>query len=176
MPLISPPSKRVTLHARHHEGIALGHGLPAGSTPTTATTTVVPAASSASQGFIRMLEAYQAFGGCMRGDDLALMLADHCRGDFRTLARMLVAGEVFGFNWRNTLWVPMFQFDLRDLSARPALRPLLGELATLGSWQVASWLVQPNQRLHEHTPLSLLDSQLSDVLHAAHAERLQRAS
>ncbi len=168
MPLISPPSKRLSLHAGHHAGLAthassVPHASPA-----------PPAAES--RGFIRLLEAYQAFGGCMRGDDLAMLLADHCHGDFRTLARRLVASEVFGFNWRNTLWVPMFQFDPGDLSARAALQPLIGELAELGSWQLATWLVTPNNRLHQRVPLSLLDSHLPEVLRAAHAERLMRTT
>ena len=60
--------------------------------------------------FAAMRSAYHATGGFARGDDLARVLEDFGRGNLATLGRMVVAGEVFGFEWRHTLWIPMFQF------------------------------------------------------------------
>src|SRR5450755_1135237 len=66
--------------------------------------------------FAAMRAAYQPVGGLARGDDLARLLEERARGDFVSLARLIVDGEVFAFEWRRTYWIPMFQFDLADLS------------------------------------------------------------
>ena len=124
------------------------------------------------RGFVAMLTAYRATGGTARGDDLARMLEDHHRGDFVSLARLVVTGVVFGFEWRHTFWVPMFQFDLRDLSIRPGLPLVLAELRPqFDGWTLAAWFAQPNSWLDDRRPVDLLDSDLSEVLQAARADR-----
>lgn len=50
------------------------------------------------------------------GDDLCRLLADQCRGDFVSLARYIAGGDIFGFDWHRSFWIPMFQFDLADLT------------------------------------------------------------
>lgn len=122
--------------------------------------------------FFEMRAAYQATGGTARGDDLARLLEDHRRGDSVSLARLIVSGEVFGFEWQRLFWVPMFQFELRDLSLKPGPRRVLAELACeFDGWTLAIWFSQPNCWLNERRPVDVLDSNLPAVLGAARADR-----
>ncbi|MEP7298320.1 MAG: hypothetical protein ABI702_19220 [Burkholderiales bacterium] len=131
---------------------------------------------SSSARFIAMLAAYRATGGTARGDDLARLLEDRHCGDFVTLARLIVAREVFGFAWRNTFWVPMFQFEMHDLSIKPATRHVLAELApAFDGWDVASWFTRPNGWLDDRPPVDLIGSNLAAVLGAARADRFVSA-
>lgn len=122
--------------------------------------------------FVAMRAGYRATGGVARGDDLARLLEDMQRGDVSTLARLIASGEVFGFDWHGNFWVPMFQFELRDLSVKPSVRQVQRELAeAFDGWTIAVWFAQRNAWLGEERPVDLLDSQLSAVLHAARADR-----
>lgn len=122
--------------------------------------------------FRALRAACQVTGGIARGDDLARLLEDQQRGDFVTLARLIVSGDIFGFEWRDTFWIPMFQFDLRDLSTKHGPRQVLNELGTaFDGWELAVWFVQPNSWLNDRSPVDLLDTQLSAVLEAARADR-----
>lgn len=124
------------------------------------------------RGFAGLLAAYRDSGGTARGDDVARLLEDHGLGDFIGLARLIATDEVFGFEWRRTLWIPMFQFDLHDLSARPSARKVLAELGDgFDGWARAAWFAQPNSWLQLRKPVDLMDSELQDVLSAARADR-----
>ena len=124
------------------------------------------------RGFTALIDAYRASGGTARGDDLARLLEDHHRGNFVSLARHIVAGEVFAFEWRHIFWVPMFQFDLGDLSIKPEPRLVLAELASeFDGWALATWFAQPNTWLNAQRPLDLLESNLPAVLAAARVDR-----
>lgn len=125
-----------------------------------------------SHGFIGMLSAYRASGGLARGDPLGRLLDDWQCGDFISLARLIASEEIFSFRWHGDSWVPMFQFDLRDLSVRPGPRQAVVELRPVfDDWGVAVWFVQPNSWLHGQPPLDLLDSDLPAVLQAARGDR-----
>lgn len=129
-----------------------------------------------SAGFAALLSAYRSSGGTARGDDLARLLADHHRGDYVSLARLIVAGDVFGFEWRQTLWIPMFQFDARDLAIKQGARQVLAELtADFDGWALAAWFANGNTWLGGHRPVDLLDRDLPAVLDAARADRFVAA-
>ncbi len=122
--------------------------------------------------FVAMRAGYRATGGMARGDDLARLLEDMQRGDVSTLARLIASGEVFGFEWHGSFWVPMFQFELRDLSVRPPVRQVQRELAEVfDGWTIAVWFAQRNSWLDEQRPVDLLETALPAVLHAARADR-----
>lgn len=124
------------------------------------------------RGFRAILAAFKATGGIARGDDVARLLEGHGVDDFIGLARLIAARDVLGFEWRHTLWIPMFQFDLRDLSIKPAAQRVLKELGTgFDAWACAAWLATPNSWLDHHLPVDLLDTQLTRVLEAARADR-----
>jgi hypothetical protein len=122
--------------------------------------------------FSALRAAYRPSGGLARGDDLARLLEDWQQGDFVSLARLIVGRDVFGFKWREELWIPMFQFELRDLSTRTAHRPVLAELAPVfDGWSLAEWFSRPNAWLCDRSPVAMLSSNLSAVLDAARADR-----
>jgi hypothetical protein len=122
--------------------------------------------------FVAMRTGYRATGGIALGDDLARLLEDLQRGDVATLARLIASGEVFGFEWHGSFWVPMFQFELRDLSVKPTARKVQAELAQVfDGWTIAVWFAQRNSWLNEHRPVDLLDTDFGAVLQAARADR-----
>ncbi len=149
---------------------------PAGATPIDAMAVPGRLPQAASQGdgdadFAAMRAAYQVTGGFARGDDLARLLEDRGRGDFASLARLIVGREVFGFEWRRALWIPMFQFSA-DLRLKPGLKAVLAELATEYDGQrLAAWFVEPNGWLEGARPIDALDADPAEVLQAARADR-----
>ena len=123
-------------------------------------------------GFTALLAAFRASGGTARGDDVARLLEDHGLGDFIGLAKLIASGEVFGFEWRSELWIPMFQFELRDLSVQPATRQVLSALGSgFKGWSRAAWFARPNSCLNFLAPVDLLATRLPDVLDAARTDR-----
>ena len=121
-------------------------------------------------GFIALLEAFRATGGTARGEILGRLLEDHRIGDAVRLAKLIYTGQAFGCEWRDSLWIPMFQFDANDLVLKASVQSVRAELPSLWSgWQVASWFAAPNARLDGHTPADRLDSDLEGVVQAAAA-------
>ena len=124
--------------------------------------------------FGALCKAYGASGGIARGDDLARFLNRHRSGDFVSLAISILEGEVFAFQWQQTFWVPMFQFDLGDSSVKPNpnARQVLSELAgEFEGWALALWFAEPNHWLHGARPVDVLNADLPEVLQAARADR-----
>jgi len=133
---------------------------------------VGPSDAPSSAGFTALLAAFRATGGTARGDDVARLLEDHGLATFVGLARLIAASEVFGFQWRATLWIPMFQFDMRDLSVRPSAGLVLAELGHgLDDWARAAWFARPNAWLQNRPPVDLIETQLDQVLSAARTDR-----
>jgi hypothetical protein len=116
--------------------------------------------------------AYRASGGLPSGDELARLLQDHRCGELLTLAGLLGVGEVFGFDGQGSFWLPMFQFELHDLSIRRELRPGPAELAPVfHGLALAIWFAQPSCWLHGCRPMDLLTDDQSEVLRAARTDR-----
>ena len=125
-----------------------------------------------SLGFVAMLTAYRPTGGTARSEDLGRLLENRPYGDSMSLTRLVDAGEVFGFEWRNAFWIPMFQFDLRDLSVKPGPRKVLAEFAgVLNGWALASWFAEPNTWLNGARPVDKIDADLTAVVDAARTDR-----
>lgn len=121
-------------------------------------------------GFIALLEVFRDSGGTAPGDVVARLLEDHQRGDGVSLAKSIHQGHLFGFEWRNSLWVPMFQFDADDLTIKPAVQAVRAALPELGSgWAVAVWFASRNELLEGRRPVDLLEDELERVLDAARA-------
>ncbi|MDL2336996.1 MAG: hypothetical protein QFE16_04055 [Pseudomonadota bacterium] len=123
-------------------------------------------------GFAGLLAAYRSSGGTARGDDVARLLEDYRLGDFVSLARLIASGEVFSFEWRGTHWIPMFQFELRDFSVKPAPRLVLAELGPgFDGWERAAWFAERNTWLNDRRPVDMIETELADVLAAARTDR-----
>ena len=124
-----------------------------------------------SGGFVALLLGYRESGGMVRGDDLAHLLAERHCGDYISLARLIASGQVVSFEWNRSVWIPMFQFERRDLSVVKSLKPALTDLTCeLDGWALAVWLVRSNARLNGARPLDALGSQPSRVVAAARAD------
>ena len=129
---------------------------------------------SSSAGFIALLGAFRDSGGTARGDALAPLLQERQCRDYVSLARLIGGGSVFGFKWRESLWIPMFQFDPIDLSLTQGLREVLTELAgVFDSWGLANWFAEGNVGLGGRRPSETLADDWPGVLHAAHARRIR---
>lgn len=125
-----------------------------------------------SRGFAALLLAYGATGGTAPGDELARLMQDRRSGDLASLARLIVSGEIFTFEWHDTFWIPMFQFELYDLTVKQGPRKVLAELVgVFDGWALAAWFAQPNSWLKGCRPVDLLESNLSAVFAAARADR-----
>ena len=123
-------------------------------------------------GFIALCQAYRASGGIARGDDLAHWMAGRGQGDSLHLAALIVGGAAFSFQWRDTFWVPMFQFSPQQPAWGAGARQVLAELAPLlEGWQLAVWFVRANTWLAGQRPLDLLADQRDRVLAAARTDR-----
>jgi len=121
-----------------------------------------------SSGFIAMLKTYRASGGVASGDAVGQLLQDHQRGDYVSLATLIAFGNVFAFEWRGNIWIPMFQLDGRDLSCKPGPGQVRAELPGSSSgWAVAAWFAEPNALLDGRYPVDLMDSNFPAVLDAA---------
>lgn len=121
-----------------------------------------------SDGFLALIRAFFGSGGIARADELARMLQERNCGDYIGLARLLAAEQVFGFEWRDTLWVPMFQFDPYNFSVKSSFEKVWRERApTLKGWQFANWLATPNASLANRRPLDVLDLDCQAVLSVA---------
>jgi len=119
--------------------------------------------------FIALLEAFRATGGTAPGEIMGRLLDEHQGGTPAvSLAKLIDTGQVFGFEWRSSLWVPMFQFDAGDLALKTSAQRVRAELPPLwAGWTLASWFAAPNPWLHGRVPADMLESNLEGVLRAA---------
>ena len=120
------------------------------------------------RGFIALLEAFRATGGTAPGDIVGRVLEEHQVGNAVSLAKLIHTGQAFGFEWRDSLWIPMFQFDANDLVLKASAQSVRAEVPSLWSgWNVATWFAAPNARLDGRSPADRLDSDLEAVVQAA---------
>lgn len=120
------------------------------------------------RGFITMLEAFRATGGTARAEIVGQLLQDRHAGDTVSLAKLLNSGQLFGFEWRASLWIPMFQFDAGDLSLKAGVQRVRAELPPLWSgWTLASWFAAPNERFGGRNAADTIDLDLTAVVQAA---------
>lgn len=123
-------------------------------------------------GFIALMSAYRPSGGTSRGDDLSYHLADAEPGYLTQLARQIVSGEILNFHWRQSFWVPLFQFEPGTSQVKAGVAQVMKELKTaFDSWETAVWFVQPHPLLDGARPLALLDAQPRQVKNAARNDR-----
>ena len=104
----------------------------------------------------------------MPGEIVDRLLEEHRVADTVSLAKLICTGQVFGFEWRASLWIPMFQFDAEDLALKPGAQRVRAELPSLWSgWTLASWFAGPNAWLDGRSPADVLNLDLDAVIRAA---------
>lgn len=118
--------------------------------------------------FIALLEAFRATGGTAPGEIVGRLLEEHQVGNAVSLAKLIYTGQAFGFEWRDSLWLPMFQFDANDLTLKTSAQSVRAELPSLWSgWMLASWFAGPNAQLDGRSPADVLDSDPDAVMRTA---------
>ena len=123
-------------------------------------------------GFIALCQAYRASGGIAPGDDLPHWMVARADGSSAHLSALILGGDAFSFQWRQTFWVPMFQFNPLQPAWGDGARQVLAELGpVLDGWSLAAWFASGNTWLSGRRPLDLLATQLPLVLAAARADR-----
>jgi hypothetical protein len=122
--------------------------------------------------FDALMAAYMWSGGLARHQEVALRLQESYGGTPTTLQRLINSHAVFAFDWRGSLWLPMFQFERPEMSVKPAVRQVLAELGGIfDGWSLAVWYLQQNIWLEDRRPLDLIDRHPAAVLAAARGDR-----
>ncbi len=123
------------------------------------------------RGFVAMLEAFRATGGTAPAEVLGGMLNDLQGCSANNLAELLHSGQVFGFEWRGSLWIPMFQFELESLEVKRGPQEVRAELPSLwAGWTLAGWFATAHTLLDEQRPVDMLNTRPSAVMYAAQLE------
>ncbi len=129
------------------------------------------------RGFVHLLEAFRASGGTAPADVVGGLLADRYAGAAASLARLMDSRQLFGFEWRRSVWIPMFQLNADDLSIAAAPQAVRAALPDDWSgWAVALWFAEPNVRLKERKPADCLANDFAAVLRAAQDSRFSKES
>ena len=127
-------------------------------------------------GFEEMIGIYSANGGTTTADGLAQLLEERSGGGFDDVAEYIVSRGIVSFEWRNHYWIPLFQFDMNDMSLKRGVSKVTRELSpVLDNWTLALWFTEPNVWLDGNRPVDRVDSHISKVLDAARADRFVAA-
>jgi hypothetical protein len=119
-------------------------------------------------GLIALLEAFRATGGAATAEIVGRLLEEHQAGDAVSLAKLICTRQVFGFEWRASLWIPLFQFTVGKLSLKHSAQCVRAALPSLWSgWTLATWFTQPNARLNGRCAVDALDADPEAVIRAA---------
>lgn len=126
--------------------------------------------------FAALASAYQSSGGIFRAEDLVRLAALGDGKDRAELIGSITSGQILSFQWRQSYWVPIFQFEIGGTVQKNSARQVILELAdTFDDWEKVVWFVQPNVWLEGAKPLELMERQLPEVMHAARADRFVAA-
>ena len=116
--------------------------------------------------------AFRSTGGLLPQAEVSELMHRYRGPDAGELANRIRTRELVAFEWRDEVWLPMFQFSRKTLSVHEALRPVFEELAVIYDPRgTASWFALPNIWLAERTPVEMLLRDLSAVRYAARVDR-----
>ena len=122
--------------------------------------------------FEAMLTAYLWSGGIARHQEVSARLEQGSNGGPSSLATLIDSRAVFAFDWRGSLWLPMFQFRLPEMYVKLQARKVLAELAgVFDGWSMAVWYLQQNSWLEDRRPIDMLDQHPAAVVMAARGDR-----
>ena len=120
----------------------------------------------------KMIGIYSASGGTTTADNLALLLEKRNKGNFVSLVQHIAMRNIISYEWRSHCWIPLFQFDIRNMDIRQEVCRVTQELSPMfDNGMLAMWFTEPNTWLKGRRPVDWIDSHFSDVLYAARAHR-----
>ena len=121
-------------------------------------------------GFIA--DAFREMGGLRTADDVAADLWTRSRGGVGEVARWIVRRQVLNVYWRGTYWIPAFQFVQATVLLKQPVSAVMKELAPmLNDWDLCRWFATPSEWLDGLSPAQALESESSEVFHAARTHR-----
>jgi hypothetical protein len=121
---------------------------------------------------LAMIQTYQRTGGLVTCDEAAMLLGRHRDQPISVLARWIVARDVVSFAWRAETLVPLFQFEIADMTLRRGAREVMAELAgAFDDLDLAAWFASPNCWLGDVAPVVMIETNQPAVLQAARADR-----
>ncbi|MCK9689460.1 hypothetical protein [Scleromatobacter humisilvae] len=144
---------------------------------TSPTARIAPAFAEATRGswgqpFGEIEVAYRRSGGLASDADVVSMLRQASDQPMSRLARWIVARDVVSFEYRGTIWLPLFQFEPGAPSLLPAVTAVIRELVDVfDDWELATWFALPNTWLQGRTPVDAIAAHSSAALEAARADR-----
>jgi hypothetical protein len=122
-----------------------------------------------------MQKGFTCSGGLVSGDTLAAMLRPHCDQPISSVARRIVRGELVHLSWHSQILVPLFQFDLSDMSLRNGVRHVIETLAPAhDDWGIATWFAEPSVWLDGQRPADVVGRDPARVMQAARASAQDR--
>jgi hypothetical protein len=122
--------------------------------------------------YLAMLDEFEATGGVVTGDELAMWARSWTDQPMSVVARWLVRREVTHFKWQGATYIPLFQFDCQGKARRDGLQDTISQLAcAFDDWEMAEWFALPNVWLGDASPASRLAHDTAGVLGAACADR-----
>jgi len=80
--------------------------------------------------------------------------------------------RILSYPWKAQTLVPLFQFDMADMSRRIEVDAVICELADIfDDWSLALWFAQPNCWLQDCAPVDVIRWDHDAVFNAARADR-----
>ena len=123
-----------------------------------------------------MIGIYSVSGGTTTADDFALLLEERNKGNFVSLLQHIAMRDIVSYEWRSHCWIPLFQFDICNMSIKQEVRRVSQVLCPVfDNAMLAMWFTEPNAWLKGRRPVDWIDSHFSDVLYAARAHRFVAA-
>ena len=121
---------------------------------------------------LALLQPYRTTGGLATSDHAAMLLGRYRDQPISQLARWIVARKILSFESQGERWVPLFQFDLRDMSPRPQVADVLAELGeAFDELEAAAWFARPCRWLQGDVPLVMVEIDPGAVRQAALMDR-----
>jgi hypothetical protein len=122
--------------------------------------------------FLEMDRSYARSGGTASGDEVARRLRRWSEQPLSTIARWIADRRIVCFEWESQTLVPLFQFDLDDMTIRAGVTSVVNELKDVSDMQeLAVWFARPNTWLNEACPVDEILSRPHEALRAARSDR-----
>lgn len=122
--------------------------------------------------FSMMEAAFLRTGGLVLDNAVAHQLRRHAGQPVSVLAHWIVRRRIVCFPWKSQTLVPLFQFNAEEMTLRPGVSEILGELVDVfDDWEIAHWFATPNSWLDDASPVDAIAQDCAAVQDAARADR-----
>jgi hypothetical protein len=120
--------------------------------------------------FLQLMADLRTYGGMLPIEDVrSIGFVSHAG---LSLGESLMRHDLFALTWRHRQWLPMFQFRMPgwELSTNVSDIACLMH-PVLQGFELTEWFITPSGWLDDQCPLELIDTNPSQVRHAARADR-----